>query len=84
LEAIPEALLNISINHLMHNLTPNEESMHKIINRGRTNLNEWFEIIIHDYIEEHAIAELVSRNYKKHIIYRLAQWFPLHCSILAS
>jgi hypothetical protein len=37
---------NISINHPMHKLTPDEKLMHKIINGGRKNMNEWFERII--------------------------------------
>jgi hypothetical protein len=41
-------------------LTPDEELMLKIINGGRKNLNEWFEIIIHDYIEEQAIKDRSS------------------------
>jgi hypothetical protein len=44
----------------MHKLTPDEELMQKIINGGRTNLNEWFERIIHDYIEEQAIEDRES------------------------
>jgi hypothetical protein len=32
-----------------------EKLMHKIINGGRTNPNEWFERIVRDYIEEQAI-----------------------------
>jgi hypothetical protein len=51
--------MNISIN-LMHKLTPDEKLMHKIINGGRTNLNEWFEKIMHDYIEEQAIEDRES------------------------
>jgi hypothetical protein len=35
----------------MHKLTSNEQLMLKLINRGRTNLNEWFERIVKDYIE---------------------------------
>jgi hypothetical protein len=46
---------NISTKFLICNPTPDEKLMHKIINGGRTNLNEWFEIIVGDYIEEQAI-----------------------------
>jgi hypothetical protein len=44
----------------MCKLTPDEKLMHKIINGGRTNLNEWFENIVHDYIEEQVIEDRES------------------------
>jgi hypothetical protein len=42
----------------MCKLTLDEEMMHKIINRGGTNMNEWFERIVKDYIEEQAIEDI--------------------------
>jgi hypothetical protein len=43
---------NISINHPMKKITPDEIFMQKITKSGRTNLNECFEIINRDYIKE--------------------------------
>jgi len=44
----------------MHKLTPDEKLIHTIINSGRKNMNEWFERIIRDYIEEQAIEDRES------------------------
>jgi len=44
----------------MHKLTLDELLILKITNRGSENLNEWFERIIKDYIEEQAIEDRSS------------------------
>jgi hypothetical protein len=48
--------MNILINQ-MHKITPNEQLIHKIINGGIKKMNEWFENIVHDYIEEQVIED---------------------------
>jgi hypothetical protein len=51
--------MNISAS-IMCIITPDEQLIHKIINRGRTNLNKWFERIVQEYIEEQAIKDRES------------------------
>jgi hypothetical protein len=56
LEAILEALYEyiIQSNAQTHS---DEKLMHKIINRGRKNMNEWFKRIVKDYIEDQAVKD---------------------------
>jgi hypothetical protein len=44
----------------MHNLTTDEKLGLKLSNGGRTNLHDWLEIIIEDYISEQAIEDRMS------------------------
>jgi hypothetical protein len=43
--------------------------MHKIINGGRKNMNEWFDRIMQDYIEEQAIKDRESEQTIKNKFY---------------
>jgi hypothetical protein len=46
----------------MRNLTPDEKLGLKLINGGRTNMHDWLERIIEDYISEQAIEDRTSLN----------------------
>jgi hypothetical protein len=53
----------------MRRLIPDENLMQKIINGGRTNLNEWFENIVQDYIKEQSIKYRESVKTIKNKLY---------------